>query len=180
MRGSGASMRAHDYKTRTGVLHAGIFALPLLLAGGQQAHAAVVNGDLPVQIDIVSACEISAISGIDFGSHGVLSADIPGTGSFTVQCNVGETYTVGLGAGNGSGADTTTRKMTAPSSDTINYRLFQDGGHSLNWGNTIGTDTAGGTGNGDPQLYTVYGVVPAQTSPGTGTYNDTVQIIVDY
>jgi len=47
-------------------------------------------------------------------------------------------------------------------------------------GNTVSTDTVAATGNGASQSYTVYGRVPAQTTPAPGTYTDTVTVTVTY
>jgi spore coat protein U-like protein len=88
-------------------------------------------------------------------------------------------YNIGLDAGTGSGATVATRKLTS-GSNTINYMLYCDSGRSIVWGNTVGTNTVSGTGSGDPQSYTVYGRVPAQTTPAAGTYNDTITVTVTY
>ncbi len=48
------------------------------------------------------------------------------------------------------------------------------------WGNTIGTNTVAGTGDGTQTNYTVYGRVPAQTTPSAGFYSDTVVATVTY
>jgi spore coat protein U-like protein len=62
----------------------------------------------------------------------------------------------------------------------VNYRLYRDAGRTQNWGNSIGTDTLAGTGNGAAQAITVYGRVPAQSTPAAGTYTDTVAVTVTY
>jgi spore coat protein U-like protein len=51
---------------------------------------------------------------------------------------------------------------------------------TTNWGNTVGTDTVAGTGNGSGQVYTVYGQISAQTTPAPGTYNDTITVTITY
>ncbi|MBS0432870.1 MAG: spore coat protein U domain-containing protein, partial [Proteobacteria bacterium] len=48
------------------------------------------------------------------------------------------------------------------------------------WGNTIGTNTVASTGTGSAQAFTVYGQVPAQTTPPAAVYNDTVNVTVTY
>jgi spore coat protein U-like protein len=62
----------------------------------------------------------------------------------------------------------------------INYSLFRDAPMTLNWGQTIGTDTVPGTGNGSAQPYQVYGQIPTQTTPAPDTYNDTITVTVTY
>lgn len=62
---------------------------------------------------------------------------------------------------------------------TVNYALYRDAGFTQNWGNTTGTDTTAGTGSGAVQTVTVYGQVPAQTTPAAA-YADTVAVTITY
>ncbi|MBN6743443.1 spore coat protein U domain-containing protein, partial [Acidithiobacillus sp. MC6.1] len=73
-----------------------------------------------------------------------------------------------------------TRAMTGPSSATLSYGLFQDAAYTTNWGNTVGTDTKTGTGNGSAQALTVYGQIPAGQYPAPGTYTDTITATITY
>jgi spore coat protein U-like protein len=88
-------------------------------------------------------------------------------------------YNIGLDAGTGSGATVAVRKMSN-GGNTVNYSLYSDSGRSTVWGNTVGTDTVAATGNGTSQSYTVYGRVPAQTTPAAATYTDTITVTVTY
>jgi spore coat protein U-like protein len=63
---------------------------------------------------------------------------------------------------------------------TVNYSLYSDSGRATNWGNTVGTDTVSSTGTGALQSFTVYGQVPAQTTPAPATYTDTITVTVTY
>jgi spore coat protein U-like protein len=49
-----------------------------------------------------------------------------------------------------------------------------------NWGQTVGTDTVSSTGTGAVQSFTVYGQVPAQSTPAPGAYSDTITVTVTY
>ncbi|HHI81785.1 MAG TPA: spore coat U domain-containing protein, partial [Rhizobiales bacterium] len=60
------------------------------------------------------------------------------------------------------------------------YKMFSDSGRTSNWGETVTVDTVAGIGNGASQTLTIYGRVPAQTTPAPGTYTDTVTITVTY
>ncbi|MEZ2223724.1 spore coat U domain-containing protein [Rhizobium sp. RCC_161_2] len=144
------------------------------------AMAAVASGSMTVRITIQAECKVQTASDLDFGTKGVLDAATDQTSTIGVQCTTGQTYNVGLSAGAGSGATTAVRKMTGPGAATINYSLYRDTARTLLWGVTIGTDTLAGTGNGDVQNLTVYGRVPAQTTPAAGIYTDTVAITVNY
>ena len=50
----------------------------------------------------------------------------------------------------------------------------------MNWGNTVGTDTVSGTGNGNAQTLNVYGQIGSQTTPQPGAYADTVNVTVTF
>lgn len=78
-----------------------------------------------------------------------------------------------------SGGRITARKMVL-GANSIAYQLYQNATRSTVWGNTVGTNTVAGTGNGNVQLLTVYGSVPAQATPPAGTYSDTVTVTVTY
>ena len=125
-----------------------------------------------------ATCNVSAAN-INFGSAGVLSANINSTGTVTPQCTNSTPYNIGLNAGTATGATVTTRKMTNGAA-TVAYRLYSNSGRTTNWGNTVGTDTVGGAGTGNNQSYTVYGRVPAQTTPAPAAYTDTIVVTVTY
>jgi spore coat protein U-like protein len=63
---------------------------------------------------------------------------------------------------------------------TVGYALYSNAGRTTNWGNTVGTDTVSGTGNGTGQALTVYGRVPPQSTPAPGAYSDTITVTVTY
>jgi spore coat protein U-like protein len=109
----------------------------------------------------------------------VLTAAVDNTSTLQVQCTNTTPYNIGLDAGAGSGATVAARKMTNGSA-TVTYSLYTDAGRATVWGNTVGTDTVAATGNGASQTYTVYGRVPAQTTPAAATYTDTVTLTVTY
>jgi spore coat protein U-like protein len=58
--------------------------------------------------------------------------------------------------------------------------LYRDSARSLTWGQTVGTDTAAGTGTGAAQTLTVYGRVAPQNTPAAGTYTSTVTATVTF
>lgn len=149
-----------------------------LLTGS--AVAAVATSNMTVRITITAECKVQTASDLDFGSKGVIDANVDQTSTIGVQCTSGQTYNVGLGAGAGTGASVALRKMTGPAAATVNYTLYRDTGRTQPWGETVGTDTAAGTGNGNVQNLTVYGRVPIQATPAAGVYTDTVAITVTY
>jgi spore coat protein U-like protein len=60
------------------------------------------------------------------------------------------------------------------------YGLYRDAARSQAFGNTIGTNTAAGTGTGLSQTLTVYGRVAPQATPAPGTYADTITATLTY
>jgi spore coat protein U-like protein len=141
--------------------------------------AATATGSFTAQITITAECKVQSANTLDFGSHGILDANVDATSTFTVQCTNGTTYNVGLNAGATAGGTTTTRLM-ANGAATVSYKMYSDAGRTTNWGNTVGTDTVSGSGNGAVQTLTIYGRVPIQTTPAPNSYTDTVTITVTY
>lgn len=142
--------------------------------------AAVTTSNLDVRITITTLCVAGATTAVDFGSHGLLSADVNQTGTVSVTCTSGTGYTVGLSVGGGTGATITDRRMNGPGGATVLYRLFRDSSRTLNWGDIGGSEVLAGTGNGSLQPITVYGRVPAQSTPAAGDYTDTVLVTFSY
>ena len=144
------------------------------------AHAQSVTANMPVKIEILNACEIStAPTELDFGIHGVLSANIDQFSNISVTCTTGANYNIGLNGGLQLPADTSDRKMSN-GTNTVDYQLYQTAARSTVWGNLIGTDTVTSIGTGIEQNFSVYGRVPPQTTPPAGVYNDTVLVTVTY
>ncbi len=122
-------------------------------------------------------CTISAGS-LNFGNYaGTL---INSNSTILVACTNTTPYNIGLSAGLATGATVTTRKMQGPASATLSYKVFRDAARTLNWGNTVGTDTVAGTGSGTSQSVTVYGQLPAGQSATSGNYTDTIMTTVTY
>lgn len=142
------------------------------------SFGATTTGAFQIQITIDAACIISNSTDMMFGNSGVLAAQINQTSTIDVQCTNTVPYSIGLDRGL-HGASVTARQMSG-AGGTINYSLFRDVSRTQNWGDMIATDTVAGIGTGSPQPYTVFGRVPAQSTPAPGTYNDTITITVTY
>ncbi|WP_348629917.1 spore coat U domain-containing protein [Mesorhizobium sp. M7D.F.Ca.US.004.03.1.1] len=134
---------------------------------------------MTVQMTITASCTISSASTLNFGSSGVIAANVDQTSTVQVQCTNTTPYNIGLDAGTGSGATVAARKMTNGAS-TITYSLYSDSGRTTVWGSTIGTNTVSATGTGSAQSFTVYGRVPTQSTPAPAAYTDTVTVTVTY
>jgi spore coat protein U-like protein len=148
-------------------------------AGNCPVGASTSQYSFTVTATVSSSCNVGATS-LNFGSTGILNSNVDATNTVTATCTSTTPYNIGLNAGTGSGATVTARKMTSGAGATINYSLYSNSGRTTNWGNTVGTDTVSGTGSGLGQNYTVYGRVPAQTTPAPTTYSDTIVATVTY
>jgi spore coat protein U-like protein len=144
------------------------------------ANLASPSGTAPftVTATVIGSCSVSATT-LDFGSTGVLHANVDSSNTLSVTCSNTVPYSISLNGGLSGAGDPTQRKMTR-SSETVTYGLYQNAARSLPWGSTIGTNTVSGTGSGFAQAFTVYGRVPPQATPSPGTYTDTIVITVAY
>jgi spore coat protein U-like protein len=150
-----------------------------LIALPEPLYAATATTTMTVQMTITATCLINSASSLNFGTQGVLSANVDQTSTIQVTCTNSTPYNIGLNAGTGTGATVATRKMTSGAT-TVNYTLYSNSTRTTVWGNTVGTDTVAATGNGSAQSYTVYGRVPTQAAPAPGTYTDTITVTVTY
>jgi spore coat protein U-like protein len=132
-----------------------------------------------VTLTLVANCVIAA-NPLSFGTNqGVLTSNVSVNTTLSVTCSNTTPYNVGLNAGTGTGSLGTTRFMsgTGANTATVAFNLFQASGSTL-WGNTQGTNTLGGVGNGSAQTLTVYGQIPAQTTPMPDAYKSTITATV--
>ncbi|OAE36302.1 MULTISPECIES: spore coat U domain-containing protein [Agrobacterium] len=157
-----------------------LLSLAALVFTPAASLAQVATTNFNVQITIQAACQINSAGNLDFGTSGVIAAPIDATSNIVVQCTASTPFSLGLSAGAGTGATVANRLMTSPAGGTITYSLYTTAAHTTVWGNTVGTDRQTGTGTGAPQTFTVYGRVPAQTTPAVGVYTDTVTATLNY
>lgn len=155
-------------------------AVGLAAASPIEADAATATASIAVSAVVLNACAVVA-SPLAFGNYNPTSATATtGTTTIVVTCTTGVPFTVALNQG-ANGASVTTRQMKlGATANVLNYGLFQDSGHATNWGQTAGTDTQGTTATATPTTYTVYGQINAGQNVPSGTYNDTVQVTVNY
>ncbi len=157
----------------------GALTAACLLQFASPSFAATTTSTFTATITLAATCVINSTQTLDFGTQGVLTANVPATSVIAVQCTNTTPFNIGLDVGTGAGATVAVRKMTSGGA-TVNYSLYSDAGHTTVWGNTIATDTVASTGTGAAQNFTVFGLVPPQTTPAPGTYTDTVTVTVTY
>lgn len=143
------------------------------------AIAATTTTTFQVTATVLSVCSVSATN-LAFGNYDAsLGTPVDGSSTVTVTCTPSETYDVGLNAGTGTGATVAVRRMTN-GANTLDYSLYTNAGRTTVWGETIGTDTQAGTGNGAGQALTVYGRIPTAQYVAAGAYTDTITATVTY
>jgi spore coat protein U-like protein len=154
-------------------------ALGFLALGltSKPAVAATTTTTFGVSATVQSTCLVFATP-IAFGTY--TGAVATSTSAVFVTCTNTTPYNVGLSAGLATGATVTTRSMTGPASALLGYALFSDPARTANWGQTIGTDTVTGTGNGAAQALSVYGQATAGQFVAPGAYTDTITATVTY
>jgi spore coat protein U-like protein len=145
------------------------------------AAAATTTTTFTVTALVQTNCSVTA-DNLNFGGYtGVL---LNGTTTLTATCSNGTPFNLGLDAGTATGATVTTRSMQGPNirsgGDLLGYHLFQDASHSINWGNTVGTDTVASTGTGAAQTFTVFGQIPAGQFVAAGAYQDLITVTLTF
>jgi len=158
-------------------LAAVIAVLMLGFASTPASATTTVTTTFGVSATVQSTCLISATA-LAFGTY--TGAVDNATSTVSITCTNTTPYNVALNPGTATGATVTTRKMTGPSSATLSYALYSNSGMTTNWGQTVGTHTVTGTGNGSAQTLTVYGQVAASQYVTPGSYADTITASVIY
>ena len=143
------------------------------IAIAPQVLAATATSTFNVTMTIQNSCSITNKTDLDFGTAPGLTTLVDQTSTIEVTCTKTTPYSVGLNAGNNASGGQ--RRMQG--GDYINYDLYSNAGRSTAWGNAAGSWVSG-TGTGSAQTLTVYGRVPAQSSPTPGSYSDIVTVTV--
>ncbi|ANJ75698.1 spore coat U domain-containing protein [Ralstonia insidiosa] len=160
-------------------LHPRLIVLAGLLAAPGWLSAATQTTTFTVTLTLQNNCLISA-NPLNFGTQGVLSANVDQTTSLSVTCSTAAPYNVGLDAGTTTGSTVAARLLAGSGGATVGFQLYSDSAHTQVWGNTIGTNTVTGTGTGTAQTLTVYGRVPQQSTPAAGTYTSTITATITF
>ena len=159
----------------------GLWACSLL------AQADSKTATLGVSATLLSACEAGSSSGgnvsfgtLNFGTLYFLStatsvAGQQNAGAIRVKCTNGTSYSVLLGGG--QSGNTAARYLQSAAGQRVNYNLYTNAAHSTIWDNLTGVSQ---TANGADNWLPIYGMIPAQSTPPTGSYTDTVQVTINW
>lgn len=132
----------------------------------------------PITASVAANCRVVADE-LNFGTHGVLNANIDAASAIRVTCTNATSYSVGVGYGL-SGTSVNNRRMRSTLGNFVNYQLYRNSGRTQVWGLLADGLTTLGGGTGGQQTYTVYGRVPPQATPRPDPYADTVTVTVTY
>jgi spore coat protein U-like protein len=157
-----------------------------LLAVGA-ANAATTTATFQVTATVLARCSTSAAT-LAFGNYNPGGGNVDQTSNVTVNCTKNTAFNVGLNAGLAPAATVTTRRMRSAGTpaEELAYSLYTTAARTINWGNTVGTDTLVGTGTGfgNALTYTVFGRVPDtaanQNALVAADYADTITVTVTY
>ena len=143
-----------------------------------RVNAATVGTSFGVSATVQATCVVATPSALAFGTY-IPTAASNGNTTISVTCTNSTGYDIGLDQG-ANGTSVTARQMINGSA-LLNYTLTRDSsGGSLNFGNTVHTDTVHGAGTGAAVTTTVYGQVPSGQYVAVGAYSDTVNVTVTY
>jgi spore coat protein U-like protein len=153
-----------------------------MVAGTVGAATSPATTTLNVTANVASNCLVSAAP-LAFADYDA-SAPVDGSADLSVRCSNGTLYTVKLGNGtNGNIA----QRLLKSGSNVLEYNLYTAAARSTIWGETTGTNTVGGTGQGmsstKANTHTVYGTIansPANQDAPVGLYTDSVAVTVEY
>lgn len=155
----------------------GKILLPVALMGLHgAAGSATATTTLLVTATVGAACLVSTVP-LAFGVYDPTAGTVlDGTGTVSVTCTNGTSYSVSLDGGVQSNVSA---RAMANGADLLMYQLYSDASRATVWGNTVG-QMVDATGTGLPVLHTVYGRVPASQNVPMGSYSDTVNVTVTY
>lgn len=128
---------------------------------------------------VINNCTITATN-VAFATVSVLSSPLTATGSLNVSCTNGDAWRIALSAG-GSANQLARVMQRGGGGGTVGYQLYTDAARTIVWGDaTAGTAMASGTGTGTAQAVSIYGRVPAQSTPQPGTYSDSITATISF
>ncbi|QIE45813.1 spore coat U domain-containing protein [Pseudohalocynthiibacter aestuariivivens] len=120
------------------------------------------------------------MSALDFGVIGTtINSPVDAEARLNVRCTSNTSYMVTLDNGTGPGASGPTGRVMRNGARTLVYGLFQNAARSMPWGDQPGNSMSG-VGQGNNQVFRIYGRIFASQSAGFGVYQDSVVVTVHY
>jgi spore coat protein U-like protein len=142
------------------------------------ASAAQITSNLNITAQITGSCTLSTAAALDFGSiASTNTAATLATQSVAVDCSTGVPFAFGMSYGANPFA--ITRRM-ASGVNLMTYEVFMDAARTQSFEPIGQTNNISGTGTGASQNFTVYGRIPVQTTPPSGSYSDVLVVTLQY
>jgi spore coat protein U-like protein len=143
-----------------------------------------------IKIEVVNGCMLNNVTSgfatlgtLNFGdiykSNVITDAQTSsGNGNIELRCTPGTTAKITMGAGL-YGSSVSNRKMRLTAGvTTLNYQIYTSSNRQTVWDDTVGVSV---TFNSDvTQSIPIYGRVPVQATPTSGTYTDQIILTVSY
>jgi len=155
--------------------------------GAGSALAATATTTFTITAAVSANCTITA-TGISFtydpiGANATTAATA--TGTVTIACTKGSGPSIGLNAGNNSGAVAGVTRAMANGANRLGYELFQQAGAPGNgavWTDIGGANplNAGVSPSKAARSFTVNASVPAGQDVAVGSYSDTITATVNF
>lgn len=142
------------------------------------ANAASVSQQLGVSLEVNAECSIENMGAIDFGSRGILGAEVEQAISFGLKCTEQTPFTISIDGGTAAGPDGVRYLTGASTGNKVAYELYTDAARTKTWGGAGNGFAA--TGTGANQNITVYARLPSQPAASPDTYTDNVTLSVNY
>lgn len=143
-----------------------------------------------IRIEVVNGCLLNnttanglSLGTLNFGSIYATSAATDantsvGSGSIQLRCTPGTTAKITLGAGlYGSGVNNRKMRITAGAT-TLNYQLYTSAARTTVWDDVTGVSVS--LSDDTTRTFSVYGRVPVQATPLSGSYSDQVLVTLSY
>lgn len=157
---------------RWNICDAGVLVLCLAYSTGSGTST------IPVTLVVTNDCTITAPN-VNFGSAASVAGFLPVTGSVSLTCTKGMSYTVGLSAGAQPAANG--RRRMVSGSNYLQYDIYSGGAGAV-WGDATNRVSSAGAADGVSSQHFPYtaSIYTDQATPPVGTYTDSVVVDVRY
>jgi spore coat protein U-like protein len=142
---------------------------------GGTTPALAPTDSIGVSLQVLDECTIGTHD-IDFGTTGLIPANIDTSSTVDIECTDGTHYAIGLDQG---GNDASGVRQLKSGSNFVKYDLSSQSDYSSSWGDTA-THTVTGIGTDAPVQIPVYARVLQHQNVPIGTYADTVTATIWY
>lgn len=138
---------------------------------------------LAPRADGALTCTFSSVTGVNFGSYDVFSANpTKVTGSITYSCTqIGGPKLMMMDLSTGTSGTFANRTLRS-GSNVLYYNLYPDAANSQVWGDGTGAtyQYVIDPTNVAVVVLTVYGTIPAGQDVGVGSYTDTITVTMNF